>query len=157
MQSQYKEFLQACHRITEGDPLSQELAHYVLAQFLERADAQDLVERGEAWYMCLRITTNSWKSTTSPFYRMYRQPQIALDSLPDRAEEIPDSEEPDLEALAQQVQTHLKDLGWYERELLHAYAEHNSNALALSKSTGIPRTSISLTIKKIRTHVKSSL
>lgn len=153
----YQPLKEAVIRITEGSHLAEELLHYVLAQLLERRDLQHLVESGEAWFMCLKIATNSWKSVTSPFYLTYRRDGASLSQ---KEIDLPDpSEEPDLdiEGLWQRIDKELNTLSWYEKELVKAYAEHNNNASALAKGTGIPRTSISLTIKRIRNHVQERI
>ena len=146
-------------RITSHDELSEELLHYTLMAFLDRPDTQQIVESGAAFYFCLKIATNSWKSTTSPFYRIYRDPnpRQPLDllqlELPDpQVWEFPD-ETPDIHA---QIDKELERLSWYERELARAYAEHDCNANLLSKVTKIPRTSINLTLSRIRSHVKTN-
>ena len=148
---------EAISRITSHNELSEELLHYTLMAFLDRPDTQEIVESGGAFYFCLRIATNSWKSTTSPFYRLYRDPnpRQSLDTLPD----LPDpqtieiDETPDIHA---QIDKELDKLSWYERELARAYAEHDCNANLLSKVTKIPRTSINLTLSRIRSHVKTN-
>jgi hypothetical protein len=61
------------------------------------------------------------------------------------------------EDLWRQVQKALGDLGWYEQELLKVYAENNGNASLVSRLTSIPRTSINLTIRKIKRHMKQTI
>jgi len=167
----YKLLGEAINRITGGDALSEELLHYTLAAFLERPDVQAIVDSNGGFYFCLRIATNSWKSTTSPFYRQYRDPNPRQE-LKDKyimigyEWQLDDSETPfDLpqdstlqeEDLYKQIDTLLKDLNWYESELTRAYAEHNCNASLLAKVTNIPRTSINLTLTRVRAHIKEKL
>jgi DNA-directed RNA polymerase specialized sigma24 family protein len=61
------------------------------------------------------------------------------------------------EDLWQRVQEAMEDLGWYEQELLKVYAENGGNASLVSRLTKIPRTSINLTIRKIKRHMKQTL
>jgi DNA-directed RNA polymerase specialized sigma24 family protein len=154
----YRLLSEAMVRITSHHELSEELLHYTLMAFLDRPDTQEIVQSGGAFYFCLRIATNSWKSTTSPFYRLYRDPnpRQPLDTLPDLPDlETPEfgDETPDIHA---QIDKELDKLSWYERELARAYAEHDCNANLLSKVTKIPRTSINLTLSRIRSHVKTN-
>jgi hypothetical protein len=153
----YKPLKEAITRITEGSDLSEELLHYVLSQLLERKDVQHLVETGEAWYMCLKIATNSWRSTTSPFYLCYRKEKIDLSQKEYALCDDTEDQNLDIDGLLTGIDKELNQLSWYEKELMKAYAEHNNNASALAKGTGIPRTSISLTIKRIRNHVKERI
>lgn len=142
--------------------MSEELLHYTLAAFLDRADTQQIVDSGGGFFFCLRIATNSWKSTTSPFYRQYRDPLPRQELRPDHSE-LPDTEpyeepepfkNPDLQT---QIDKELNNLSWYEKELTRAYAEHNCNASLLSKVTKIPRTSINLTLNRVRAHIKTQI
>lgn len=151
----YSPLKDACKRIAEGNPLSEELLHYVLSEFLTKPDVQKIVMSGGAFYFCLRMATNSWKSTTSPFYRMYRDPNMQCE-LPDRIEE-PEEEPQDWETLWKHTQDKIEELGWYEKELLQVYAENNGNASLVSRLTKIPRTSINLTIRKVKLHITQTL
>ena len=153
----YEEFKQACLRISQDSDLYEELCHYVLSEFMMRPDVQKIVDSGGAFFYCLRMCTNSWKSVTSPFYRTYRQEWENLSEINAQTEEIPDENEPDIDALAQSALAKLGELGWYEKELFQAYVEHDGNASALSKSTHIPRTSINLTVRKVKTFIKTAI
>lgn len=158
--SHYKLLSEAIYRITSGDSLSEELLHYTLTAFLDRADTQQIVDSGGGFFFCLKIATNSWKSTTSPFYRIYRDPnprQELNDSLLERPDEP--YEEEGLEILEQfaKIDTELSKLSWYEKELTIAYSQHNCNASLLAKVTKIPRTSINLTLNRVRAHIKTNL
>ena len=150
----YSPLKDACKRIAEGNALSEELLHYVLSEFLIKPDVQKIVMSGGAFYFCLRMATNSWKSTTSPFYRMYRDPNLQC-QVPDIAEE--EEEEDNSESLWKHAQDKMNELGWYEKELLQVYAENNGNASLVSRLTKIPRTSINLTIRKVKLHITASL
>ena len=158
--SHYKLLSEAIYRITSGDSLSEELLHYTLTAFLDRADTQQIVDSGGGFYFCLKIATNSWKSTTSPFYRTYRDPNPRQELLP-KHEEVPDTEleEESLETLDlhKKIDTELSKLSWYEKELTLAYAQHNCNASLLAKVTNIPRTSINLTLNRVRAHIKTNI
>jgi hypothetical protein len=88
---------------------------------------------------------------------MYRQEWELLTEVNAQTEEIPEEEEIDLEALAAVAKAQLDQLGWYEKELFAAYIDHNQNASALSKSTRIPRTSINLTVRKVKTFIRTAI
>ena len=156
----YKLLGDAINRITSNDSLSEELLHYTLTAFLERSDAQQIIDAGGGFFFCLRIATNSWKSTTSPFYRLYRDPNPRQPltehhiQLHDPDVDPFDTEIPDIH---NKIDSLLKELSWYEKELTLAYAAHDCNASALSKVTKIPRTSINLTLNRVRTHIKKTI
>ena len=147
----YEPLKEACHRISEGNELSEELLHYVLSEFLNKPNVIEIIQSGGAFWFCLKMVTNSWKSTTSPFYRNYRDPNFGGE-LPDIAEEE-EEEDNSRQRLLEVAEEGMKGLGWYEKELLQVYAENNGNASLVSRLTKIPRTSINLTIRKIKKHI----
>jgi hypothetical protein len=174
----YQPFKEACQRICEGNPLYEELTHYVLSEFLGKTDVQSIVQSGGAFFYCLRMATNNWKSTTSPFYRNYRDPNLNVPLNERHYQEREDPQEEDLgtehapssrtkaqmngieqegdwtwEELYEHVSQGMETLGWYEKELIKVYAENNGNASLVSRLTKIPRTSINLTVKKVRIHL----
>lgn len=151
----YLPLKEACERISENSPLAEELLHYVLSEFLQKPDVKTIIMTGGGFFYCLKMATNSWKSTTSPFYRNYRDPNFQ-GQIPDHAEQ-PAAEEQDWESLWAQTQEKIQELGWYEQELLKVYAENNGNASLVSRLTKIPRTSINLTIRKIKVHITTAL
>jgi len=174
---------EACMRLSSSSELSEELLHYTLVAFLDRPDTQRIIDSGGGFYFCLRIATNAWKSTTSPFYRTYRDPRLRIplnEKHPDakleydrddtdritnptghvdkikRALMQNDSSE-EMEVLYEKIDKALSELSWYERELTRAYAEHGGNAARLSRVTKIPRTSINLTISRVRQYIKKRI
>ena len=150
----YSELRAVMMRICENDPLHEELLHHTLEILLTRKDRDHLAETGEAWYMCLRIATNNWKSTTSPFYTTYRQTKEAIENLPEK--EVIDNTLTE-EDLLKQVEKHLNTLNWYDKMLFKTFAELESNASLVARETRIPRQSISLTVKRVRTHLKKHI
>jgi len=68
-----------------------------------------------------------------------------------------EGDQPENLDLYKKIDTLLADLNWYETELTKAYAEHNCNASLLAKVTNIPRTSINLTLNRVRAHIKTKL
>ena len=179
----YQPLKQACVRISEGNPLAEELLHYILSEFLLKTDVHAIILSGGGFFYCLRMATNSWKSTTSPFYRTYRDPELRIELKEIHFQEKEEKDEECLgkehthkgertksamndlhlesewnqEDLWQRVQEAIEDLGWYEQELLKVYAENGGNASLVSRLTKIPRTSINLTIRKIKRHMKQTL
>lgn len=152
----YKPLKQAINRITKHSDLSEELLHYTLEVLLARKDLFHLVQSGEAWYMCLRIATNNWNSVNSPFYRTYRQESQDLSTVTEKPDTDSDYDEK-IDTLLSRIDTELKNLTWFEEMLMKVYVEHNENAALLSRKTGIPRTSINLTIKRVRQHLQKTI
>lgn len=151
----YTPFQQACYRITSGDRLWEELASYCLITFLEHKDRSTILESGGAFYFCLRIATNAWNSSTSPFYKQFRQ---TYDELTSHHENLLwEDPESGTESFTTQIDTILNELDWYSRELFKVHVEHGTNASALSRELKIPRKSISLTVNRVKQHIKQRL
>ncbi len=60
------------------------------------------------------------------------------------------------QAVADSISKIIESLYWYDQEILRMYVELGS-VRKVSKQTGIPHTSIFITIKKIRSCIKSQL
>lgn len=150
----YLALKEAAERISGNDPLSEELLHYTLDEFLRKRDVESIVESGGGRFYCVRIMMTQWKSVTSPFYHTYRKPSddIEIESVG----EIPDEEE-DITAMADKIREELQLLNWYDRKLFEIFMEENHTISSLARATGIPRTSISLSINRIRKHIKKNL
>ena len=146
----------AIDRITKHSPLSEELLHYTLEVLLLRKDLFHLVQTGEAWYMCLKIATNNWNSVNSPFHRTYRQDHQDISTVVEKPDTDSDYDDK-IDTLLGKIDTELKKITWYEEMLFKVYVELNENAALLSRKTGIPRTSINLTIKRVRQHLKTQI
>lgn len=95
--------------------------------------------------------TNSWKSVTSPFYHTYRQHHDQIDNY-DVQEDEDETDE-----LAKRANVLLAQLPWYDRMLFQTFVDECHTVSSLARSVGIPRTSVSLTIKRVRKHIKTNL
>lgn len=144
----------AMDRMTGYHELRHDLTQEVVLAFLTHKDAQAIVDAGGGFFYCLRIGMNLWKSTSSPFYKAFKHEEIPLDPSHENIPDLPYTEE---EFHAEIDRIIDKDLSWYENMLLKEYAGIGANALALSRLTGIPRTSISLSIKRIKTHIRTKM
>ena len=153
MQENYEELKKAATRISNGSPLSEELLHYTLDEFLRKSSLQEILDAGAGRFYCVRIMLNSWNSVTSPFYHTYRQPTVSLDE----AEDLVEEEDVHTGELAAKAKSLLASLPWYDRKLFETFIDENHTVSSLARATGIPRTSISLTINRVRRHIKKNL
>jgi len=48
-------------------------------------------------------------------------------------------------------------LGWYDQTLFRLYCEEDRTISSLARETKIPRTSISLTINRVKRHIRSKI
>jgi len=156
LQDNYDALRDASLKISQGNTLSEDLLHYSIDQLLTKPNIQDIVDSGGAQFYCVRIMLNSWRSTTSEFYRLFRKP---VDNIDDKLYLLSDDEqeEEEIQDLVSKINKELDSLHWYDKELFRIFVEEGHNISSLSRATGIPRTSISLTINRIRKHIKKRI
>ena len=154
MHENYEELQRAAQRISKSSELSEELLHYCIEEFLSKKDSAAIVASGGGRFYIVRIMMNQWNSVTSPFYHTYRRPTDEL------TEEIfdHDSEEDEyVSEMAARARAELDKLAWYDRILFDTFVNENHTVSSLARATEIPRTSISLSINRIRRHLKDKL
>jgi len=147
----YDKLKEAAQNITGNDPLWEELLHYTIDIFLRKKDVEDIIKSGGGRFYCVRIMMNSYRSTTSPFYTEYRRPSAELTEV----QEI--EEEENLTEIADKIKKEIEKLNWYDKMLFEVYIDEGHTISSLARATGIPRTSISLSINRIRRHIKKKL
>ena len=152
LQDNYYPLKEAAERISGHNELAEELLHYTIDEFLKKSNVEEIVESGGGRWFCVKILMNSWRSSSSPFYYTYRRPSA------DREEaEGVTEEDDDLTEFAEKTRTELQKLPWYDRMLFDTYVKDGHTVSSLARATGIPRTSVSLTLNRVRKHVKRSL
>ena len=152
LQENYFPLKEAAERISSNDELAEELLHYTIDEFASKANAEEIVQSGGARFYCVRIMLNSWKSSTSPFYFIYRKPSHNIEEAEGIEEEVED-----LTHLSETTHRELAKLPWYDRLLFQTFLDENHTVSSLSRATGIPRTSVSLTLNRVRKHIKRNL
>jgi transposase-like protein len=135
------------------EDLRQEVA-YIVLQY-DRKKISELEEKGKQVFKfwIVRICCNQTNSKYGKFGRMYATLIPVEDILKFVKEEEPvdNSQE-----VADGITKLIDELYWYDQEILKMYVELGS-VRKVSKQTGIPHTSIFITIKKIRSCIKSRL
>ena len=151
LEADYTALLQAASKITGNHGLSHDLLHYSIEELSGKDNVQGVIDSGGARFYLIRIMMTQWRSQTGPFYRQFRKQHEELEYWHDK----PENEEKLLDL--ERVDKILDGLEWYDKELFRLYADGEHNYSTLSKETGIPRTSIALTIKRVRNHIKRNL
>lgn len=151
MSQHYVDLQQAAQKITGDDQLWEELLHYCLEEFLVKPNVEEIVKSGGARFYIVRMMMNQFRSTTSPFYTKYRQPTTDIDF------DIPDEEQEEEGDLLTQIQNALDHLEWYDKLLFETLVKDGHTVSSLSRATGIPRSSVNLTITRVREYLKKSL
>ena len=148
----YGPLKEAAERISGNHPLSDELLHYTLDEFLRKQSVEDIILSGGARFFCVRIMLNSFRSTTSAFYTTYRRPSSELGEVADHVEEQDNTNE-----LVDKIKKELHKLSWYDQMLFDTFVDESHTISSLARATGIPRTSVSVSINRIRRHIKKNL
>ncbi len=152
MKENYKDLNDAALRISQNSPLADELLHFCLDDFLQRKDCKEIITSGGARFFIIRIMMNQWKSTTSQFYFTYRKEDVEFTG---EFEDPVYEEDPSYMEKADKVREELAKLSWYDRMLFDTFINENHTVSSLARATRIPRTSVSLTINRIRKHIQS--
>lgn len=135
------------------EDLRQEVALIVLEY--DQDKLFDIVNKGKQVFKfwIVRICCNQLHSKYGKMWRMYNQ----IMPVEDVAKFIAEEEQVDNSQRAIDIiQNKIKDLYWYDREILYMYVELGS-VRKVSAQTGIPHTSIFITIKNIRKCIKKFL
>lgn len=135
------------------EDLRQEVA-YIVLQY-DSKKISELEDKGKQVFKfwIVRICCNQTNSKYGKFGRMYATLIPVEDILKFVKEEEPiDNSQEVADGIAKLVE----ELYWYDQEILKMYVELGS-VRKVSKQTGIPHTSIFITIKKIRSCIKSRL
>lgn len=126
---------------------------------------QDIYNKdGLLWYV-IRIINLNIKSKTSRYYYKYNKYYELIDSnkapftaSPNHYENKPgDNDRSTTHIRLDAIEELLKDLYWYDRELFLTYYKGSYTLDTLSAKTGISRTSIFHTIKRVREYIKDNI
>jgi DNA-directed RNA polymerase specialized sigma24 family protein len=75
----------------------------------------------------------------------------------DDIEDVVQGEDENHTEIHDKIKRELSKLSWYDRMLFQTYVDENHTISSLSRATGIPRTSISLSINRIKKHIRKRL
>lgn len=148
----YQALRDAAWKISGGSDLAEELCHYAIDEFLMKKDVETIINSGGGRFYCVKIMMTQWRSSTGPFFHTYRKASADLEEAEDVVEE--ENNEPEL---AKRINKQLEKLNWYDKMLFDVYVNENHSISSLSRATGIPRTSISLSINRIRKFIKKNI
>lgn len=150
-------------RICKGSQESHDVAHYCITELLHHKDGQNIVDRGEGMKFLSGMIWRSFKSSTSPYHKIYRQNgkmHELFDSTKDRLkwEEYDDEQDLKIEAI-QGLLEEMEAEGveqWFRATLFKMWIDE-PNYSELHRMTKIPRTSISQAVRECRLYIKETL
>jgi len=146
----YDDIIKAAKKISGYADTYMDLAHYAIVELSGKADAQEVVDAGAARFYLVKIMMIQHRSVTGPFYKQFvkRNQELPLDLSVEEPEDTID---------VPQVNRLLNKLDWYDKSLFDLYIASNMNYTDLAKKTGIPRTSISLTVRRVKKYLRANL
>lgn len=142
IESNLQNINKAARNISGSHPLWKDLVAESILVFLQKPDLQSIVDSGGSLFYIVRIMSNQWKSQTSPFWRNYRG----------YSEEVPDieeDEEPD-RSMEDYLMKELEEMHWYGKTLFKLHYLEGESISKISRETNIPRSSITLEIKRVK-------
>jgi hypothetical protein len=147
---EYPELVKAAKKITGGHALHMDLLHYSIEELYNKSNTEAIVQSGGLRFYLVRIMMTQWRSTTGPFYKQFGD-HYNKEISDNITEEKIDHLDVD------KVNKLLAQLPWYDQLLFRTFADGEHTYSSLSRETNIPRTSISLTINRVRDYIKQNL
>lgn len=150
-------------RICKGNVQYADVAHYVIADFLENVKAEGLIERREAMSYMSGAIWRSFNSSTSPYHTLYRE-KGRVHSLHE-SYDVGDTDslyDYDRDLLTEEIEGVLVDMEvegielWYIATIFKMYIREG-NYSEIARKTGIPRTSISHAVGEAKEYIKAKL
>ena len=140
---EYPILIEASKKITNNHELHMDLLHYALEELYSKKNYEEIINSGGVRFYVVRIMLTQWRSNTGPFYKMFfnqKSNEISEDII-----EYKEYDQNELEYIKA-----LEDLAWYDKELFKIFSDKQHTISSLSRETGIPRSSVDITIKKVR-------
>lgn len=157
----YDNIILMSRRICRGHIESEEVAHYVMSEFIEHKKATELIERNEAMKFMSGMIHRSFHSSTSKYHTIYRQKgrmhtlSSPVDSQVTEYDYDTDYTIEAIEGILEDMQADNIEL-WYRSTLFRMWLQ-TQNYSEISRKTGIPRTSISQAVEEARKHIQRTL
>lgn len=152
LEFEYPQLVEAAKKISGNHELHLDLLHYGIEELSKKSNMKEIIESGGLRFYVVRIMLVQWRSKTGPFYKMYFN-----NSWSDPVDHLPEVENEEVSIDTKRVDQLLDQLPWYDRSLFKLFADGGHTYSSLSRETMIPRTSISLTINRVRKHIKKNL
>ena len=159
----YNDIVLMSKKICRASRESEEVAHYVMAEFMEHERATELVEAGRAMNFLSGMIHRSFHSSTSKYHTVYRQKGRMHQMTQKQFNRQDDSEyNYEQDNATEAIAGILEDMEagsietWFRATLFKMYMKE-SNCSELARQTKIPRTSIAKAIEEARTYIQEQL
>ena len=144
-------------------PEAEDVAHYAIEQFMQHKRGQELVDKGQGMLFLSGIIHRSFHSSTSPYHKLYRQSGRVHELYQKTAERVPDKEyDMEWDLKIESIQGIMEDMEadtveqWFRVVLFKMWLKE-PNYSELSRTTGIPRTTISQAVKECKEYIKQRM
>jgi hypothetical protein len=152
-----KEYRQICKKICQGSPLHEDLFQELIIVLCEydKGKLEGIHERGQIKWFIIKILQNQFQSSTSPFYKKFRDFSARTSDLVIEAEDEQKEEEEIYSIVENETDREIfKDSNdWYENTLFKSYLREGS-LRKLSVSTGISRTAIKYSLEAFKSKIE---
>tara|TARA_R100000541_G_scaffold53579_1_gene61732 strand:+ start:261 stop:842 length:582 start_codon:yes stop_codon:yes gene_type:complete len=166
----YEDIVLMSKKICRASREAEEVAHYVISEFIEHERATELVEANRAMNFISGMIHRSFHSSTSKYHTIYRQKNRMHQLLPNDRTILrkqptlieDDGYDYEQDTATEAIQGILEDMEagtielWFRATLFKMYAKEN-NFSELSRQTKIPRTSIAKAVEEAKTYIKQQL
>ena len=161
----YNEIVTMSSKICGGHQDHLDVAHYCIADFIEHVRAEQLVEEGRAMNFLSGMIHRSFRSSTSPYHKLYRQSgrvhaksEIVTNETVDEYDHSIDFTTEAILGILEEMKLmsdEHKDI-WYMAVLFELWLD-TPNYSELSRKTNIPRTSISQAVQQCKEYIQEEL
>lgn len=157
----YKTLYQAAQNITKGHALTDDLFSHCIEVLLtdkNEEKIQLLIEKKQLHYYFVSILIRNYHSSTSRFHYIYRKGSDIRSDKDVYELDIPEDEfDAVKEAKISFIEGEIKDMEWYEREMVKLYFYEGMSYRKISEYTKIPKTSVYNSINQIKNKIKDKL
>jgi RNA polymerase sigma factor (sigma-70 family) len=154
LEIEYNDLVKAAKKITGGDHRHLDLLHYSIDEFYQKENRDDIAKSGALRFYIVRIMMTNWSQPSSPWYKINHPNTIELE---DNLTEEESEESTDYILILERMYQALEKISWYERELFKQFFQSKMSYSKFQRETGIPRTSISITINRVKDYLIEEL
>lgn len=163
MTEKYDSIITMASKICKGSSETEDVAHYVITEFMHHERAEELVIAKQAMQFMSGMMWRSFNSSTSAYHTLYREKgrvhSITRESDID-GEYLEYNQNQDevigaIQGILEDMMADKSDL-WYRATLFQMYIDE-PNYSELSRRTDIPRTSISQGVEEAKKYIRKQL
>jgi hypothetical protein len=159
----YDDIVLMSKKICRGSHESEEVAHFVMSEFIEHERATELVEANRGMNFLSGMIHRSYHSSTSRYHTIYRQ-KGRVHELNQKHYNRQDNDTYSIEQdnATEAIQGVLEDMEagsielWFRATLFRMYLKED-NFSELSRQTKIPRTSIAKAVEEATLYIQQQL